>query len=162
MRLLWLMIGVTVSAVAWADNIVRYPVAGSSFPISEAVEVPAGTKLLYFSGQGPAVLYEHAVRSSAAAYGDTERQTLSALTNIEQILQRRGLGMGDVVKMQVLLVGDPANSGQMDFSGFMRSYLKFFGTKVQPNVPARSVMQVAGLVNPGWLVQIDVVAAAPQ
>ena len=42
--------------------------------------------------------------------------------------------MGDVVKMQVFLVGDPSKDGKMDFKGFMEGYTQFFGTKEQPNL----------------------------
>jgi enamine deaminase RidA (YjgF/YER057c/UK114 family) len=48
----------------------------------------------------------------------------------------------------------------MDFAGMMKAYREFFGTAAQPNTPARSTMQVAGLVDPGWLVEIEVTAAA--
>ena len=44
----------------------------------------------------------------------------------------------------------------MDFAGFMAAYSQFFGTKEQPNLPARSTVQVAGLVAPGMLVEIEV------
>ena len=47
----------------------------------------------------------------------------------------------------------------MDFAGMMRGYRALFGTPAQPNKPARSTMQVAGLVDPGWLVEIEVTAA---
>ena len=43
----------------------------------------------------------------------------------------------------------------------MSAYREFFGTAAQPNRPARSTMQVAGLVDPGWLVEIEVTAAGP-
>ena len=72
-----------------------------------------------------------------------------------------GLTMGDVVKMQVYLVGDPAKAGRMDFAGFMKGYVQFFGTEAQPRLPARSTMQVAGLANPGFLVEIEVTAVRP-
>ena len=72
-----------------------------------------------------------------------------------------GLGMGDVVKMQVFLVGDAAHGGRMDFAGFMQGYRQFFGTPAQPKLPARSAMQVAALANPGYLVEIEVIAARP-
>ena len=55
--------------------------------------------------------------------------------------------------------GDPANGGKMDFKGFSEGYAQFFGTSSQPNVVARSTMQVAALVSPGWLVEIEVIAA---
>ena len=41
---------------------------------------------------------------------------------------------------------------------FNEPYREFYGTAAQPNLPARSVMQVAGLVVPGWLVEIEVIA----
>jgi len=43
----------------------------------------------------------------------------------------------------------------------MESYRQFFGTTEQPNLPARSAMKVAGLANPGWLVEIEVTAVRP-
>ena len=36
---------------------------------------------------------------------------------------------------------------------------QFFGTKEQPNKPARSAVQVAALVAPGALLEIEVIAA---
>jgi enamine deaminase RidA (YjgF/YER057c/UK114 family) len=41
----------------------------------------------------------------------------------------------------------------------MEGYKQFFGTKEQPNKPSRSTMQVAALVAPGYLVEIEVIAA---
>jgi enamine deaminase RidA (YjgF/YER057c/UK114 family) len=70
--------------------------------------------------------------------------------------------MGDVVKMQVFLVGDPELDGRMDFDGLMRACRKFFGTEAQPNLPARSALQIAGLVAPVMLVEIEVVAVRPK
>jgi enamine deaminase RidA (YjgF/YER057c/UK114 family) len=49
----------------------------------------------------------------------------------------------------------------MDFAGFMSGYTQFFGTKDQPNKPARSAMQVAALAAPGALVEIEVIAVKP-
>jgi enamine deaminase RidA (YjgF/YER057c/UK114 family) len=66
-----------------------------------------------------------------------------------------GLGMGDVVKMQVFLVNDA--HAPMDFEGFMEGYTQFFGGN-QPNLPARAVIGVSALANPGFLVEIEVVA----
>ena len=137
---------------------IRYPIPGTDFPIAQAVEVPAGHNLVYVSGQVPSLVNPDADRNSVAAWGDTRVQTTNVLVRIEEILESLALGMGDVVKMQVFLVGDPSLEGRMDFRGFMQAYSEFFGTEAQPNLPARSVMQIAGLVNPGWLVEIEVVA----
>lgn len=142
-----------------AQGIVRYPIPNSTFPIARAVELPADAQLLYVSGQVPPVANPDVPGDSLEAFGDTKTQTVGVLERIQSILVDVGLGMGDVVKMQVFLVGDPMLDGKMDFAGFMEGYTQFFGTEIQPNLPARSVMQVAGLVNPGWLVEIEVVAA---
>jgi enamine deaminase RidA (YjgF/YER057c/UK114 family) len=40
----------------------------------------------------------------------------------------------------------------------MAAYTKFFGTAEQPNKPARSTVQVAGLVAQGALVEVEVIA----
>jgi enamine deaminase RidA (YjgF/YER057c/UK114 family) len=45
----------------------------------------------------------------------------------------------------------------MDFKAFMEGYTQFFGGS-QPNLPARSVVGVASLANPGFLVEIEVIA----
>ena len=141
-----------------AKEVIRYPIPNSDFPIARAVELPANAKLVYVSGQVPPLVNRDAPRTSIEAFGDTKIQTLGVLNRIQSILSDAGLSMGDVVKMQVFLVGDPSKNGKMDFSGFMQGYTQFFGTEEQPNLPARSAMQVAGLVNPGWLVEIEVVA----
>ena len=139
-------------------GVVRYPIPDSDFPISQAVELPADAALLYLSGQVPSIVDETADEDTIAAFGDTETQTLTVLEKIQGILTSLELTMSDVVKMQVFLVGDPEMEGKMDFAGFMAGYTQFFGTEEQPNLPSRSAMQVAGLANPGWLVEIEVVA----
>lgn len=149
---------VPATPVPPAGDVIRHRIPGSTFPIASAVEIPGGRTLVFVSGAVPSVADPKAERGSLAAYGDTRTQTASVLANIERSLKGLGLGMGSVVKMQVFLVGDPAKGGRMDFDGFMAAYSEHFGTAAQPNLPARSVMQVAGLVVPGWLVEIEVTA----
>ena len=141
-----------------AQDVVRHRNPGSNFPIAMAVEVPAGLTTVMVSGMVPAVTDASAPRNSLASFGDTRAQTTSVLSRIEASLKSINLSLGDVVRMQVFLVGDPGKGGRMDFDGFMAAYSEHFGTAAQPNLPARSVMQVAGLVNPGWLVEIEVTA----
>jgi enamine deaminase RidA (YjgF/YER057c/UK114 family) len=47
----------------------------------------------------------------------------------------------------------------MDFDGLMRAYTKHYGGPAQPNLPARTTVQVAALPMPGALVEIEVIAA---
>lgn len=129
------------------------------FPISASVEVPPGARLVWISGTVPEVADADAAQGSVERYGDTAAQTRSVLRRIEAQLREHGLGLGDVVMMRVFLVAPPGQA-RMDFGGMMTAYREFFGTDAQPNRPARSTMQVAGLVDPGWLVEIEVTAAA--
>lgn len=149
-------------AAAADAPIVRHALeGGSKFPIARAVEVPAGTTLVFHSGMTPAPADPKAAEGSAAYWGDTKAQATSVLERIKGSLASLGLGLGDVVAMTVYLAGDPANQGRMDFAGFMEAYTQYFGTPSQPNLPARSTVQVAGLVAPGMLVEIEVTLARP-
>jgi enamine deaminase RidA (YjgF/YER057c/UK114 family) len=159
-RLLALLLIIPV--FAQAGDVIRHKLPNNStFPIAAAVEVPAGTATIYLSGKVPPVINDKAAKDSVTAYGETEKQTLGVLGAIRDQLTGLGLGMGDVVKMQVFLVGDPDKGGKMDFAGFMKGYTQFFGTAEQPNLPSRSAMQVAALANPGFLVEIEVTAVRP-
>ena len=157
------------SACALAEEVVRHPLPNNStFPIAQAVEVPPGTTLIWHSGTVPRpanpdaeILASPLPPSSGSReyWGDTEAQALSVFSRMEQSFEKLGVGFGDVVKMTVFLVGDPQLGGRMDFDGFMRAYTKYFGTEEQPNLPARSAVQVAGLAGEGMLVEVEVVLA---
>ena len=125
-------------------------------PISSSVEVPAGSRLVYVSGTVP----DPVDASDPNAFGDTAAQTRSILRKIQAQLRQHRLDLGDVVMMRVFLVAPPGAEA-MDFAGMMTAYREFFGTAEQPNKPARSTMEVAGLVHPNWLVEIEVTASAP-
>lgn len=154
-----LALALLLPMAAQAQEVTRHPIPNSDFPIAAAIEVPAGMTMVHLSGAVPPRADRNAEPTSREAWGgDTRAQTAGVLRSIAASLERLGLGMGDVVRMQVFLVGDPAREGPMDFDGFMAAYREHFGTAAQPNLPVRSVMQVAGLVNPGWLVEIEVSA----
>ncbi|HWF01469.1 MAG TPA: Rid family hydrolase [Caulobacteraceae bacterium] len=133
----------TTSALA-APQIERF--GTPAFPISGVVVVHGvgGADIAYASG----------VPGDAKA-GDTEAQTVDALKKLIGGLEAHGFRAGDIVMMRVFLVGDPDADGKMDFRGMMRGYTQFFGTPEQPNKPARTTVQVAGLASPGSLVEIE-------
>ena len=133
------------------STLIRVPLPnGSTFPISQGVWVG---NTLYLSGMLDPDLGKTSVR-------DTKTQTIGAIQNIQKALAGQKLTLGDVVMMHVYLAPEPA-SGKMDFPGFMAGYSQFFGTKEQPNKPARSAMQVAALAAPTGLVEIEVIAVRP-
>jgi enamine deaminase RidA (YjgF/YER057c/UK114 family) len=143
-----------VGPCAARAEVVRYPIPNSSFPIAQAVKVTGDAATYYISGQVPPLVSKEADPASPQAYGDTKTQTVGVLNKIKAILEGLGLGIGDVVKMQVFLVHDAR--APMDFKAFMEGYTQFFGGS-QPNLPARSVVGVAALANPGFLVEIEVI-----
>jgi len=136
-------------------EVVRQPIPNSSFPIAQSVQISGNTTTTYVSGQVPPLINKDADPSSPQAFGDVKTQTVGVLNRIKGILEGLGLGMGDVVKMQAFLVHDAR--APMDFKAFMEGYTQFFGGN-QPNLPARSVVGVASLANPGFLVEIEVIA----
>ncbi len=141
-----------LAAIPLRGQVVRLPLPnGSTFPISQGVWVG---KTLYLSGMMAPTI-------STPNPGNTEEQTVGTIKTIEAALKAQKLTLGDVVMMHVYLAGDPANGGKMDFKGFMAGYTQFFGTKDQPNKPARSAMQVAALAAPTGLVEIEVIAVKP-
>jgi enamine deaminase RidA (YjgF/YER057c/UK114 family) len=151
-----LLSAVVACPFAAQAEVVRYPIPNSTFPIAQAVKVSGDAATYYISGQVPPVVNKDAEPNTPQAYGDTKTQTVGALGKIKGILEGLGLGMADVVKMQVFLVHDAR--APMDFKAFMEGYTQFFGGS-QPNLPARSVVGVAALANPGFLVEIEAVAA---
>ena len=149
------------ASISYAD-VTRYPLPnGSTFPISRAVEVTADTGLVFLSGATPLAADSTAGVGNPAYYGDTKTQTISVFKRIKENMEEKGLEIGDIIKLTVFLVGDPANDNVMDFAGFMEGYTQFFGTAEQPNLPARSAFQIARLGQPLMFVEIEAIAARP-
>ncbi len=129
-------------------------------PIAASAEAPAGSRIVWISGTVPDVVDAAAPAGSVQRYGDTAAQTRSVLRKIQAQLKQHDMDLGDIVMMRVFLVAPPGRE-RMDFAGMMAAYREFFGTPAQPDKPARSTLEAAGLVDPGWLVEIEATAARP-
>jgi 2-iminobutanoate/2-iminopropanoate deaminase len=121
------------------------------------VTIPPGSEIVLLSGQLASPI-DPAKTDSVEAYGDTKTQTISTLNKIKAALTKMGYSMSDVVKLTVFVTADP-KLGKMDFAGFNAGYREFFGTAENPNLVARSTVQVAGLVSPNFLIEIEAIAA---
>jgi len=149
-----------LAQTAPADTVARsgpaphYNVAPGA-PIASSVVVPAGCATAYLSGMGSWSPGE----KMPSDFGDTEAQTNAALGNVQAELTKLNLSLANVVMLRVYLVADPAR-GKADFEGYSRAYKRFFGTTTQPVRPARATVEVAKLVVPGLLVEIEAIAAA--
>jgi enamine deaminase RidA (YjgF/YER057c/UK114 family) len=144
---------VSLPASAQTRKEVSPPNSNRPLPTGTSAAVWAGNTL-YVSGSLDPDLKSHT---------DTESQTVGVIKFLQQLLKSQKLTLGDVMMMHVYLAADPAKGGKMDFDGMMAGYTQFFGTKDQPNKPARTTVQVvlpAGVR--GALVEIDLIAVRPK
>ncbi len=138
-----------VPAAAQARREVISPTIGRAQPNGTSAAVWSGNTL-YVSGS---------LDPEMAAHKDTKTQTEGVIKFLKQLLESEKLTLGDVVMMHVYLNADPAKDNKMDFEGMMAGYTQFFGTKEQPNKPARTTVQVVLPASArGGLVEIDLIA----
>jgi len=157
-KLLQLAGALTLMGAASAQAQMVAHIGNPKSPIASVVLVPQGSDTAYVSGMTGPVIDPKAPPGTKAAYGDTKTQTIGALKALDAALKAQGFSLADSVMMRVYLVADP-DTGKMDFAGMMAGYLQFFGTPEQPNKPSRVTIEVAHLVGPGALVEIEVQAA---
>ena len=110
---------------------------------SLGAEVPQGARLFYVSGQV-------GVDSRGKLQAGIDKQDEQVWKNVAQVLKSAGMGYRDIVKVNVYLTD----------SRFIVPYRavrdRFFA---EPPYPASTLVIVAGLADPGMLVEVEVVAA---
>jgi len=129
--------------------------------ILDAARVNAGADMIFVSGQLPSPVDPAKPMNEVKSLedmGDTRAQTISTLGKIKDILAAQGFTMSDVIKLQLFVTADP-RLGKMDFAGVNEGFKTFFGTAENPETVARSTFQVAGLVGPYFLIEIEAIAA---
>jgi enamine deaminase RidA (YjgF/YER057c/UK114 family) len=116
---------------------------------SQVGVVTGRVKTVYVGGQ-------NAVEASGkiVGKGDIKAQSEQALKNVETALAAGGAKLEHVVKWNVYIV-----QGQAPLPGF-EAFRRAWGDR--PNPPTITVLFVAGLANPDFLVEIDAIAAVPQ
>lgn len=126
-------------------NIQRTPATVSApfGPYSHAVEVPAGSRLLYISGEVGAL-------PDGTVPEGIEAQAEACWQNLVAILADAGMTIADLVKITTYLV----RPEDLPAAGEARA--KYFGGAR----PASATIVVAALVRPEWLIEIEAVAAA--
>lgn len=109
---------------------------------SHTVSVPAGTQLLFLSGQ-------LGVRPDGTAGATISEQAEQVFENILALLKTHGLGAASIVKLTTFIV-----AGQ-DGGEVRKARLKHLGS----HRPASTAVYVSQLVDPAWYVEIDAIAA---
>ncbi len=112
---------------------------------SQAVTVRGSAKTIYIGGQNAVN-----AQGSLVGSGDAAAQTRQVLENIKTILTSQGATFDDVVKLNIHLA--PGVDPRDGFGAFR----EVVGETAQP--PLVTVVFVAGLANPEYLVEIDGVA----
>ena len=115
---------------------------------TNVVAVTGAVKTVYIGGQD-------AVDASGkiVGKGDIKAQAEQAFANLQTALAAAGAGLEHVVKWNIYVV--QGQSLQPGFEVFQR----IWGGR--PNPPAITMMFVAGLANPDFLLEIDAVAVVP-
>jgi 2-iminobutanoate/2-iminopropanoate deaminase len=112
---------------------------------SHGIAVPAGHRLVFTSGQV-------GIAADDTVPADCEAQADLCFANIAAILGEDGMTFADVVRINAWV------TGREHLPGYMRARDRHFpGTP-----PASTLMIVSGFARPEFLVEIEVVAAAPQ
>jgi len=114
---------------------------------SHAVSIQGPAKLVYVAGQ---VSVDEAGKVVGA--GDMRAQAEQVFKNLTAILRAAGAGWDDVIKMTGFMVGlDAAN-----IAAYREGRAGYFRVK---RPPASTLVGVARLVQPEWLLEVEVVAA---
>lgn len=111
-------------------------------PYSHSVEVPAGSRLLYISG-------EVGVQPDGAVPEGIEAQADWCWKNLTAILEDADMSVADLVKITTYLV----RPDDVAAAGAARA--RYFGDAR----PGSATIIVSALVKPEWLIEIEAVAA---
>lgn len=115
---------------------------------TQVVVVTGPAKTIYVGGQNAVDAGRNIVGD-----GDIAAQTRQSFANLEAALAAAGAGLEHVVRWTIYVV-----QGQPLAPGFVVSQ-EVWGRR--PNPPTISVLVVAGLANPAFLVEIDAIAVVP-
>ena len=85
--------------------------------------------------------------------GNFEAQVEQVFTNVKLALEAAGAGMADIVKLNTYLVAEVSQDDLPKMRAIRDRYLN----KEKP--PASTLVVVSRLVRPGWLIEIEAVAA---
>ena len=111
---------------------------------SHAVEVPAGMRLLFCSGQ-------LGIAPDDEVPAGTEPQTRLCFSNIDAILRDAGMNLQNIVRINAFVVGRE----------HLAPYMKVRDELFADPAPASTLMIVSGFTRPEFTVEVEVVAAAP-
>lgn len=111
---------------------------------SQAIEASSGLRWLFVSGQ-------IGVRPDGTIAGDHAGQHAQAFANVLALLEEAGMGPEHLVRVNTYLVGREQ----------VPLYRQARDRALGDAAPSSTVVLVAGLADERWVVEVEVVAAAP-
>ncbi|MEO6012749.1 MAG: RidA family protein [Devosia sp.] len=111
---------------------------------SNGVEVPAGQKLVYCSGQ-------LGITKDGEIPPDAGGQAEICFDNITAILGAAGLGLEHVVRINAYVTSRE----------YLRPYMDVRNGRFSHPLPASTLMVVSGFARPEFLIEIEAIAAGP-
>ena len=114
---------------------------------SHVAKVNKGT-LVYIAGQ-----VSSDTSGKLVGEGDLGAQTEQVFRNLKLALEAAGASMNDIVKMNTYLVAEVSEDDYPKMRAVRGNYLS------QDKPPASTLVVVSRLARPGWLIEIEVVAA---
>src|SRR6056297_440571 len=112
---------------------------------AHAVEVAAGARLLFASGQ-------LGLAPDDMLPEGAEAQAERCLANLDAILEEAGMGRSDVVRLNAFV------TAREHMAGYMAARDAWVAEIASP--PASTLMIVSGFTRPEFLVEVEMVAAA--
>lgn len=116
---------------------------------TQVISVTSDMRTLYIGGQNAV----HATRGIIGP-GDVRAQAEQAANNLKLALEAGGATFAHLVKCNIYLVA--GQSPRAALEGWQRVW------SGQSNPPCVTVLQVPGLANPDFLIEIDAIAAVPE
>ncbi len=113
---------------------------------AHGIEIPAGHRLIRTSGQ-------LGIRPDDTIPGTAQAQATVCFDNIRAILAEGGMGPRDVAHISAWV------TAREHMAGYMQARDAF--TQGLPHLPASTLMIVSGFTRPEFLVEVEVLAAAP-
>lgn len=113
-------------------------------PYSHGIEVPAGSRLVFCSGQ-------LGIAQDASVPADCAGQARLCFDNIKAILAEAEMDLSHVIKLNAFVTGRE----------HLRPYMDVRNTLFVEPYPASTLMIVSGFARPEFVVEIEAIAAAP-
>lgn len=113
-------------------------------PYSHGIEIPAGSRLVFCSGQV-------GISADKVVPPDCAGQAAICFESIRAVLREAGLGLDNIVRINAYVTGRE----------HLQPYMQVRNALFAEPYPASTLMIVSGFARPEFVVEIEAIAAGP-